>query len=155
MAEPKGKGTATAEDAAAPSSLAQMRSDLAATQRTRSELETKLKDIETELSTLKHSDALQKQRIAQLEKVRANLERRGTDRNDESKLKGKFVQDIQDEMVALTLQLNMSEQENAKIKKENEELTKRWMAKMAQEADTMNNQMGWENQSGKRKGSRS
>jgi hypothetical protein len=40
------------------------------------------------------------------------------------------VEDIQDEMVALTLQLNMAEQEKEKLKRENEDLTKRWMQKM-------------------------
>ncbi|KAF2821950.1 autophagy protein 16 [Ophiobolus disseminans] len=152
---PKSKATTTAADVASPSSLAQIRSELASTQRTRGDLETKLNTINTELSTLKASDALQKQRIAQLEKVRVNLERRGKDRVDESKLKGKFVEDIQDEMVALTLQLNMAEKEKEKLQKENDDLTKRWMRKMEEEADKMNSRMGWEDQSGRRKGSRS
>lgn len=152
---PKGKATTPAVDVASPSSLAQIRSELATTQRTRSELEAKLSTINNELSSLKASDALQKQRIEQLEKMKANLERRGKDRVDESKLKGKFVEDIQDEMVALTLQLNMAEQEKERLKKENDDLTKRWMRKMEEEADKMNSRMGWEDQSGRRKGSKS
>lgn len=90
-----------------------------------------------------------------MEKVRANLERRGKDRVDELKGKGKFVEDIQDEMVALTLQLNMAEQEKEKLKKENDDLTKRWVKKMEDEARRMNDRMGWEEQGGRRKGSRS
>jgi hypothetical protein len=82
--------------------------------------------------------------------VRVNLERRGKDRVDELKGKGKFVEDIQDEMVALTLQLNMAEQE-----KENDDLTKRWVQRMEEEAKRMNDRMGWEDQTGRRKGSRS
>lgn len=68
---------------------------------------------------------------------------------DELKGKGKFVEDIQDEMVALTLELNMAEQDKEKLRKENEELTRRWMKKMEEEADKMNDTMGWE-KSGKR-----
>ncbi|KAH7068009.1 autophagy-related protein 16 [Paraphoma chrysanthemicola] len=151
---PKGKASPAPADVSLPSSLAQIRSELASTQRTRSELETKLSAITAELSTLKASDAQQKQRIEQLEKVKANLERRGKDRVDELKGKGKFVTDIQDEMVALNLELNMAIQEKDKLKKENDELTKRWMKKMEEEAKLMNDRMGWEDQSGRKKGSR-
>lgn len=152
---PKGKASPVPADVSSPSSLAQIRSELASTQRTRGELEAKLSAVNTELSSLKASDTLQKQRIEQLEKVKANLERRGKDRVDELRGKGKFVEDIQDEMVALTLQLNMAEQEKEKLKKENEELTKRWVQRMEQEAKQMNDRMGWEDQTGRRKGSRS
>jgi chromosome segregation ATPase len=152
---PKGKASAAATDISSPSSLAQIRSELASTQRTRGELETKLSAINAELASYKNSDALQRQRIAQLEKVRVNLERRGKDRNDELKGKGKFVEDIQDEMVALTLQLNMAEQEKEKLKKENDDLTKRWVKRMEEEAKQMNDRMGWEDQTGRKKGSRS
>ncbi|KAF2030407.1 autophagy protein 16 [Setomelanomma holmii] len=152
---PKGKASPAPADVASPSSLAQIRSELASTQRTRSDLETKLNAITTELATLKATDAQQKRRIEQLEKVKANLERRGQDRVDELKGKGKFVTDIQDEMVALELELNMATQEKEKLKQENDELTRRWVKKMEEEARRMNDQMGWEDQLGKRKGSRS
>lgn len=100
------------------------------------------------------TDSQQKQRIAQLEKHRAHLERRGKDKQEELKGKGRFVEEIQDEMVALNLQLNMAEQEKERLKKENEELTRRWLSKMEDEASRMNVQMGWEEQGGKRKGSK-
>jgi len=58
-------------------------------------------------------------------------------------------------MVALTLQLNMAEQEKEKLKRENEDLTTRWMQKMEEEANRMNDRMGWEDGSGRRKGSKS
>jgi hypothetical protein len=47
-------------------------------------------------------------------------------------------------MVALNLQLNMAEQEKERLRKENEELTRRWVKKMEDEAARMNAQMGWE-----------
>lgn len=48
-------------------------------------------------------------------------------------------------MVALNLQLNIAEQEKEKLKKENEELTRRWVEKMEQEARYMNerNEKKW------------
>lgn len=64
------------------------------------------------------------------------------------------MEEIQDEMVALNLQLNMAEQEKDRLKKENEELTRRWLSKMEDEASRMNAQMGWEEQGGMRKGSK-
>lgn len=81
-----------------------------------------------------------------------NLERRGKDRVDELRGKGKFVEDIQDEMVALTLQLNMAEKEKERLSKENEELTRRWVERMEVEVGKMNDQMGWEDQTGGGKG---
>jgi hypothetical protein len=144
---PKGKGPATSE----PSSLAQLRSELASTQRTRGDLEAQLRDLTAELTTLKASDTQQRQRIEQLEKMKMALERRGKDRMDELKGKGRFVEEIQDEMVAVTLQLNMAEQEKERLRKENEELTKRWVKKMEDEARRMNEKSGWEDQVGRRK----
>ncbi|KAF1835593.1 autophagy protein 16 [Decorospora gaudefroyi] len=147
---PKGKGPATS-DTPSPSTLAQLRTELAATQRTRGDLETQVSTLTTELSALKTSDAQQRQRIDQLEKAKAALERRSKDRVDELKGKGKFVEEIQDEMVALNLQLNMAEQEKEKLRKDNEELTKRWVQRMEEEARKMNERSGWGDQSARRK----
>lgn len=41
-------------------------------------------------------------------------------------------------MVSLNLQLNMAEQQKKKLQKENKELVDRWMERMGQEADAMN-----------------
>jgi uncharacterized protein involved in exopolysaccharide biosynthesis len=142
---PKGKGPA-APDISSPSTLAQLRSELATTQRTRGDLETQLSTLTAELSALKTTDTAQRQRIDQLEKTKAALERRGKDRVDELKGKGKFVEEIQDEMVALNLQLNVAEQEKERLKKENEELTQRWVKRMEEEARRMNERSGWEDQ---------
>jgi len=146
----KGKGPATI-DVSSPSTVAQLRSELAITQRTRGDLESQLSTLTTELSTLKASDAQQKQRIEQLEKVRTQLERRSKDRTEELKGKGRLVEEVHDEMVALNLQLNMAEQEKEKLRKENEELTKRWVQRMEEEARKMNERSGWEDQSRRKK----
>ncbi len=41
-------------------------------------------------------------------------------------------------MASLNLQLNMAEQRTHDVERENRELVARWMAKMGQEADAMN-----------------
>lgn len=46
---------------------------------------------------------------------------------------------MHDETVSLTLQLNMAEERSRKLERENQELVDRWMARMGQEADAMNN----------------
>ena len=146
----KGKSSPAPLDSAAPAALTQLRSELAATQKTRASLEASLGTLTTTVATLQLADTQQKQRIAQLEKHRAHLERRGKDKQEELKGKGRFVEEIQDEMVALNLQLNMAEQDKERLKKENEELTRRWVRKMEEEASRMNREMGWEEQ-GRRK----
>jgi hypothetical protein len=40
--------------------------------------------------------------------------------------------------MSLNLQLNMAEQQSNKLRKENKDLIDRWMARMRQEADAMN-----------------
>ena len=154
----KGKSSPAPHDSASPSptatatatALTQLRSELAATQKTRASLEASLGTLTATVATLQLADTQQKQRIAQLEKHRAHLERRGKDKQEELKGKGRFVEEIQDEMVALNLQLNMAEQDKERLKKENEELTRRWVRKMEEEASRMNREMGWEEQ-GRRK----
>jgi chromosome segregation ATPase len=134
----------TPAEADSGTTVTQLRTQLAATHQTRSTLEAELSTVRASLATLQATDVQQKQRIVQLEKARANLERRGKDRADELKGKGRFVEEVQDEMVALNLQLNMAEQEKERLRKENEELTRRWVKKMEDEAARMNAQMGWE-----------
>jgi hypothetical protein len=75
------------------------------------------------------------------------LERRARDTAEELKGKGRLVEDVHDEMVALNLQLNMAEQEQEKLRKENDDLTKRWVKRMEEEAKKMNERSGWEDQS--------
>lgn len=50
------------------------------------------------------------------------------------------LQDVHDETVSLTLQLNMAEEQSQKLRRENKELVDRWMARMGQEADAMNDE---------------
>lgn len=47
---------------------------------------------------------------------------------------------MHDETVSLTLQLNMAEEQSQRLRRENEELVDRWMKRMGQEADAMNDE---------------
>lgn len=48
------------------------------------------------------------------------------------------LQDFQDELATLNLQLNMAEERSTRLKNENKDLVDRWMARMGQEAEAMN-----------------
>lgn len=48
------------------------------------------------------------------------------------------MQDLQDEVLALNLQLNVAEQQKAKVQAENKQLVERWMKRVGQEAEAMN-----------------
>lgn len=51
---------------------------------------------------------------------------------------GNLRQNVQDELLALTLQLNVTEQKKAKIEADNKELVERWMKRKGQEAEALN-----------------
>lgn len=48
-------------------------------------------------------------------------------------------QNVHDETVSLTLQLNMAEERSGRLQRENKDLVDRWMARMSKEAEAMNN----------------
>lgn len=52
----------------------------------------------------------------------------------------KCLQDVHDETVSLTLQLNMADEQSQKLQRENKELVDRWMKRIGQEADAMNDE---------------
>ena len=134
-----------------------MRAELAQAHKSRSDLENRLSSATAELAAIQTTSSEQKKRIATLERTKEQLERRAKDRTEELKGKGRLVEEVQDEMVSLNLQLNMAEQEREKLKKENEELTKRWVEKMESEAVSMNKRMEKESRNarmGRREGER-
>lgn len=47
-------------------------------------------------------------------------------------------QNLHDETVALTLQLNVMEEQNSRLARDNKELIDRWMLKVGQEAEVLN-----------------
>jgi hypothetical protein len=55
-----------------------------------------------------------------------------------------LAEDAQDEMVALGLQLNVSEERAEKLRTENEELVRRWVERMGEEIERVNRDSKWE-----------
>ncbi|OJJ50953.1 hypothetical protein ASPZODRAFT_11798 [Penicilliopsis zonata CBS 506.65] len=121
-----------------PEILAATRADLAEAQRSRSQLQDRLTRLSTEAEKLRKRNAQDSRRLHALEGERTHLQLRLKDRDEELKGKAKLLEDFQDEMATLNLQLNMAEDKVDKLKKENQDLIDRWMARMGKEADAMN-----------------
>ncbi|OCK76984.1 autophagy protein 16 [Lepidopterella palustris CBS 459.81] len=118
--------------------LTTLRADLTSTQRARLALESQNSALTTELTHLRTLSASQSKQLSTLKHTIEILERKVKDRAEEIRGKGRLVEEVQDEMVALNLQLNMCEQKAERLKGENEELTRRWIEKMEKEAKEMN-----------------
>jgi hypothetical protein len=73
----------------------------------------------------------------------ALLARRVGDRESEVREGRKLVESLQNEVVSLSLQLNMAEQRVERVVGENTELVERWMRRMAEEADRVNDESRW------------
>ena len=58
--------------------------------------------------------------------------------------KKKLVGEVQDDILALTMELNAVEREKEKLKGENGELVRRWMERMRTEVERTNRESGWE-----------
>jgi hypothetical protein len=74
----------------------------------------------------------------------AALERKLKDRDEELREKKKLVDNVQDDMLALTIQYNAVERKNEKLVGENGELVRRWMDRMGMEAERTNRESGWD-----------
>ena len=124
---------------AAPSETnVQIRQDLAEAQRSRGVLEGRLQSVTEELRNLRIQSSLDTKAIQELSKEKDMLVRRVKDRDEEIRGKAKLLEDVHDEMVSLTLQLNMADDRVRKVEGENKELVERWMKRMGEEAEEMN-----------------
>ncbi|OPB46714.1 autophagy protein 16 [Trichoderma guizhouense] len=126
------------EAAANDPGVAQLRLDLAEALRSRGVAETRLRTAEEELEKLRSKTKQDSKAIRDLTGERTALATKVNDREYELREKRKLVENVQDEMIALNLQLSMAEKERDRLKKENSELIDRWMKRMGQEADAMN-----------------
>ncbi|KAL9568675.1 hypothetical protein ACKAV7_007261 [Fusarium commune] len=137
-------GTPTAqptEPSANDPGVAQLKQDLAEALRSKGVTEKRLRAGEEELMQLRAKHKADTKSIRDLTADRNSLTTRLKDREYELREKRKLIeqhQQVQDEMIALNLQMSMAEKERDKVKKENKELVDRWMKRMAQEADAMN-----------------
>jgi hypothetical protein len=122
-----------------PETPASLRALLAAAQRARATLEADLAAV----PALRQSHAQQARALEARAREAAQLQRRARDRESEVREGRKLVEGVQDEMVSLNLQLNMAEQKAERLEAENKELVRRWMQKMGEEADRMNEESKW------------
>ncbi|CAJ0540509.1 Ff.00g075860.m01.CDS01 [Fusarium sp. VM40] len=118
--------------------VAQLKQDLAEALRSKGVTEKRLRTSEEELMQSRSKHKIDTKSIRDLTADRSGLTTRLKDREYELREKRKLIEQVQDEMIALNLQMSMAEKERDKVKKENKELVDRWMKRMAQEADAMN-----------------
>lgn len=118
----------------------QLRQQLAEAQKARALLEVEAAKI----PGLQSSNASQNRQLITLEKEILSLKRRLGDKDEEVREKQKLVNRVQDEMLAMTLEVNMAEENASRLRKENKELVQRWMKEMGERADKQNKQSGWE-----------
>jgi hypothetical protein len=83
-------------------------------------------------------------RLEATEKERLRLERRCKDLTDEARIKDRQFQNVQDEMLAQEMELNMVLQREQECKKENQMLVDRWLALKGKEVEEMNRASQWE-----------
>ncbi|EXJ55695.1 hypothetical protein A1O7_08624 [Cladophialophora yegresii CBS 114405] len=121
-----------------PTQLTQLRRDLSKAQSERADLQTRLDTALRDLEAFKSKTKVDNKRITQLSASVNQLTIKVRDREEELRGKAKLIENVQDENVTLNLQLNMAEEQSAKLKKENQDLVDRWMARMGKEADRMN-----------------
>ena len=81
--------------------------------------------------------------MAQLARQKTEVDRKLRDRNEELQTKAQLAERVQDEMVSLSLQLNIAEQRRETLERENKELVERWMKRMGAEAEEVNKRSGW------------
>ncbi|KAK6516737.1 hypothetical protein TWF506_006629 [Arthrobotrys conoides] len=119
--------------------IATLRTDLATSQKDRTTLQTQLTTVTTSLTLLQRSSTANLRELDKVKTERYHLEQKVKSRDDDSKLNRKMIENLQDEIIALNIQLNIGEQAKARLKSENEELISRWMALKKDEAEAMNN----------------
>ena len=116
---------------------------MATTQKARTTLQAQVDELTSTLAAVQAQSKSSTTQLLQLTRQKADVERKLKDRDDELRGKGRLVEHAQDEMVALGLQLNMSEARSEKLTRENKELVDRWMKRMGEEADRVNRDSKW------------
>lgn len=117
-----------------------MRQDLSKAQQERADLQARLETATKELINFRSRSKQDTKKLSLLNSNVNQLTLKLRDREEELREKAKLVENVQDENVTLNLQLNMADEQQKKLKKENQDLVDRWMARMGKEADRMNNE---------------
>ncbi|MCJ1241078.1 hypothetical protein MMC14_009082 [Varicellaria rhodocarpa] len=121
-----------------PAGIQKVREDLIEAQQNRVELQGLMTKMTEDLFRLQVKSKSENRQVSELLVEKQSLAVKLRDRDEELRGKAKLLEDVHDETVSLTLQLNMAEANNQKLQTENKELVDRWMARMAQEAEAMN-----------------
>jgi len=120
------------------SEVDKLRSELAELHRKHADSTKRLETVSVELEQAKERA---KRETAELARLRADLrllDRKSKNREEEMAEKNRSLETIQDELLALQLQLNVSEDRSKALEDDNKQLVERWMQRMAQEAAQMN-----------------
>jgi chromosome segregation ATPase len=136
-------GTPSPQPADDPSTdtkpVSRLRIDLAEALRQKGQLQSRLKTAEDELARLRSQTSADSRALRSLEAERKTLLRKLRDRDDELREKKKLVADVQDELAVLNMELTVAERERKRAQDETKVLVDRWMKRMGQEAEDMNN----------------
>ncbi|KAK4986620.1 autophagy protein 16, interacts with Atg12p-Atg5p [Elasticomyces elasticus] len=123
--------------------LARLRLDLASTQTARASLQARVDELSRDLTEAQSKAKSDSKRLQELAREKVMAERKLKDWRDEERGKKTLVDNIQDELVSLSLQFNMAEQRAEKLKAENDQLVERWMRHKGEEAERMNEASKW------------
>lgn len=121
-----------------PQVLTRLRTDLAEALRQKSSLEARLRRVTAERDALLAASRAAARSARELALERDALRTRVRDQAEELRGKKQMLEQVQDEVLALDLQLNVAEQQKARVAAENKQLIERWMRRARQEADDMN-----------------
>lgn len=136
------KANDSSSEAPDPSSetplVTRLRLELAEALRARGQFQTRLQTAEDELTRLRAKTSSDNKTLRELAAERKMLARKLKDREEELRAKNKLVADVQDELAVLNMQLDQVEKQLKIKEKENKELVERFMKRVAQEADAMN-----------------
>lgn len=120
-----------------------LRSDLAVAQRSKAGLEAEAVALRAQVSTLTLRITSATSLAAGLVRDKAALETKLRDREEEIREKRRLVERVQDEMVGLEMEINVTGEKLLELQCENEELVRRWMETKGREAEKMNQGFGW------------
>jgi chromosome segregation ATPase len=137
-------GKATDASGTTAAALSTVRADLGATQKARVALQNEVISLTSSLANSQKTNDARASQITALSKQKADMERKLRDRDEELRGKSRLVEQTQDEMVSLSLQVNMAEQRSERLEKENKDLIARWMKRMGEEAEKVNAGSGWQ-----------
>lgn len=101
-------------------------------------LESRLRATTHDRDRLLSISKTQQHSLAALTAERDSLARKVRDQASELRGKKDLLQQVQDEMLALEMELNASNAARAKLTQENKDLVERWMLRVAGEANAMN-----------------